>query len=132
MKLIPNVCSTGEEFAEYLDALDRNYFVGCLDVGHCGIIGQNAADMIYTLGKDRLNALHIHDNDHVNDLHTLPMTQSIDFKSIMKALKDIGYEGELTLEADNFLKGFPKDLLPEASLFMLKTAKQLIKMYEEA
>ena len=35
--------------------------------------------------------------------------------SIMTALAVIGYEGDFTFEADNFLVGFPKKLRPDAA-----------------
>ena len=34
----------------------------------------------------------------------LPFTDKIDFKGVVKALKDINYKGYFTLEADSYLK----------------------------
>lgn len=127
--LIKNVCSAANELSDYVDTLNSEYAVACIDVGHCGIIGENAPDMIRALGKDRLRCLHIHDNDGVSDLHSTPFTYSIDFKAIMKALNDIEYEGELTLEADNFFKKFPVELYPDILKFMSKTARYLADLY---
>lgn len=123
--IIPNVCSTGEEFSEFIDALDPQYFTACLDVGHAGLVGETAENMIRTLGHDRLKALHIHDNNHLNDQHTLPFTQSLDWQAITAALKDIKYTGDFTLEADNFLRKFPEQLIIPACKLMLKTARYL-------
>ena len=72
--------------------------------------------MVYALG-DRLQALHIHDNDKRLDSHEIPFSMKIDFPPIIKALHDIGYKGEFTLEcayynhfdADNIFQAF-KDL----------------------
>ena len=33
-KIIYSVCATPEEFCRYLDNLDKNWFIGCLDIGH--------------------------------------------------------------------------------------------------
>lgn len=123
--IIPNVCSTGEEFSDFIDALDPQYFTACLDVGHAGLVGETAENMIRTLGHDRLKALHIHDNNHLNDQHTLPFTQSLDWQAITGALKDIRYSGDLTLESDGFLLNFPKELAVPACKLMLKTARYL-------
>ena len=129
-KIIPNVCSFADEFVNYMDELDPRYFTACLDIGHAGLVGESASHMIYELGHDKLTSLHVHDNNNINDLHTLPFTQALDWKSIMKALKDIKYEGDLTLEADNFFLGFPVEMAEDVSKFMLKSARQLVKMYE--
>jgi len=131
-KIGPNVCSTAPDFNRYLDALDSKYFTGCLDIGHAGLVGESAVNMINKLGHNRLKALHVHDNDNKSDLHTLPFTKKLNWKNIMKALKDINYDGQLTLEADNFYIGMPDQLLKDASIFMLKTAKQLVNMFDNA
>ena len=67
--------------------------------------------MIRALGGKRVKALHVHDNDLVRDVHTLPFTRKIDWDEVMTALKDIGYDGELTFEADTFLSQFPMNWL---------------------
>lgn len=127
-KLVKNVCSDGPEMCDYIDSLNDacgDYFVACLDIGHCGLVGESAPEMIRQLGHDRLKALHVHDNDHINDLHTLPFLEKIDFPAVMKALKDVDYDGELTLEADYFLETIPDALKIEASRLMEKTARYL-------
>jgi len=129
-KIIPNVCSFADEFVNYMDELDPRYFTACLDIGHAGLVGESASRMIYELGHDKLTSLHVHDNNNIEDLHTLPFTQALDWNSIMKALKDINYQGELTLEADKFFLGFPVEMAEDVSKFMLKSGKQLIKIYE--
>ncbi|MEI6578825.1 MAG: sugar phosphate isomerase/epimerase family protein [Eubacteriales bacterium] len=125
-QIIANVCSTGEDFCEYLDALDSRYFTACLDTGHAGLVGETAASMVRTLGHDRLKALHVHDNNHLKDIHTLPFTQSLNWQDITAALKEINYTGDFTFEADNFLRGFPEELVISASKFMLETGRYLV------
>lgn len=126
----PNVCSHAQEFARYLDALDDEHFVACLDLGHSGLVAQEAQDAIRILGHDRLKALHVHDNDYRNDMHTLPFLGQMDWEAIMKALADIRYDGEFTFEADAFLSRFPKDYKPVAVKFMVDTGRYLIGRYE--
>jgi sugar phosphate isomerase/epimerase len=75
--------------------------VACLDVGHSSIAGREAQDCIRVLGK-RLGALHIHDNDYLDDTHTLPGLSEMNWEEITRALADIGYEGDFTLETDHF------------------------------
>jgi sugar phosphate isomerase/epimerase len=125
-----NVCSHAQEFARYIDALDDEHFVACLDLGHSGLVGQEAQDAIRILGHDRLKALHVHDNDYRNDSHTLPFLSKMDWEAIMRALADIRYDGEFTFEADSFLAGFPKEFKPTAAKFMVDTGRYLIGRYE--
>lgn len=127
--LVKSVCSDGPELVDYIDSLNSENICACIDVGHCGLVGEDAADMIRQTGGNRLKCLHIHDNDHKNDLHTLPFTQKIDFPSIMQALKDIKYDGEMTLEADKFLYSMPKELCKDALQLMSNTARYLADLY---
>ena len=78
--------------------------------------------MIAALGR-RLGAMHLHDNDRLHDSHTLPYMGSVAFPAIIDALKAIGYRGDVTLEADQFLRGFPLELYPSAARLMADVAK---------
>ncbi len=129
--LINSTCSTPEEFCAYLDALPAEHFTACLDIGHCGLVGQDAAKFIRRLGHDRLGALHVHDNDFHRDMHTLPFMGALDWNAITDALADIRYTGEFTLEADNFLARLPNELLPQAASLMCSVARYLAKQVEE-
>jgi len=129
----PATCSSAEEFVQYLDALGTDDFVACLDIGHCEMqnTGANsAAEMIRALGGKRLKALHVHDNDLLHDLHTLPFTEKIKWDEVMTALKEIQYDGELTFEADNFLAQFPPELAIHASRLMLEVGRYYVKKYD--
>lgn len=103
-------CATPESFLAHLKAVDDEYFVACLDIGHAEMKGSgtSAVEMIRMLGA-HLGALHIHDNDKLNDSHQIPFSMKIDFSAIAKALAEIGYGGYLTLEADRFLSGYTED-----------------------
>ncbi len=93
-------CSNEEDFVANLKAVDDEDFIACLDIGHAEMRGLNttAEKMIYALG-DKLLALHLHDNDKWQDSHAIPFTMDIDFDVVCKALRDIGYKGDFTLES---------------------------------
>ena len=120
-----STCAAPEEFCSYLDEIDSEWIVGCLDVGHTAIVNEDVPNMIRTLGSKRLQALHIHDTDFVNDQHTLPFMSRMDFESICAALAEIGYQGDITLEADRFLDRIPDALIPAAVKFMCETTRYL-------
>ena len=129
--IVPNVCSLGKDLAEYFDALDPEYFTVCLDIGHSGLVGEAAADAIYALGGSRLHALHVHDNDNYHDSHTFPFMGAIDWKSVMKALRGIGYDGDFTFEIGGaLLNAYKKRPELQRTLFrlMAQTGRELIAM----
>jgi sugar phosphate isomerase/epimerase len=128
--IIASVCNEPDEFCEYLDALPPKNFTACLDIGHCGLAGQDAANFIRKLGHDRLGALHVQDNDFHHDSHTIPFMGALDWNSITDALADIRYQGEFTLEADNFFGRLPNELLPQAYAMMYGVARHLANEIE--
>lgn len=127
--MCPTTCTTAEEMAMYIDELGER-FVACLDIGHVNLIHQkefahvNYSHMIKTLGK-RLKVLHVHDNDGVSDEHLPPFAGNINWKLVMNCLKDAGYTGNLSLEADNFMTLIKPELFEKAEKIMFATAKRL-------
>lgn len=96
-----SVCSNPYEHAHYVDEINSDMFVACLDVGHSSLAGREAEDCIRVLGN-RLGALHIHDNDYKDDMHTLPGLSEMNWEEITRALADIDYKGDFTFETDHF------------------------------
>lgn len=123
--IIDSVCSQMEEFNSLLDEIDSPWIKGCLDIGHCALVGLDPADCVRAMGHDRLAALHVHDVDYKRDCHTMPYMERLDWAAVAAALGEIDYTGDLTLEADSFYDGFPKELLPDAAVLMAKTARYL-------
>ena len=126
-------CSTSESFCKHIDVVNDPYLVACLDLGHAEMrgSGDGAPNMIRALGS-RLQALHIHDNDCLGDSHQIPFSMNIDFVAIAKALKDINYQGELTLEADRYLNAYNKDNVYEGVCDLAKSARKLEQLIKEA
>ena len=125
--IVDSTCSRAEEFCDYIDAIGSPWIVACLDIGHVGLVGEEIRRMIHMLGRDRLQALHVHDNDFNGDQHTLPFTRNMDFELITTALHDIGYAGDFTFEADNFINRVPMELKQDASIYMCKVGRYLMK-----
>lgn len=125
-------CSTPESFNAYLDAVNDDYLVACLDIGHAEMRGLNtsAVEMIKALGK-RLCALHIHDNDRWHDSHQIPFSMDIDFEKVVAALREIRYNGYFTLESDQYLKDRTPENVLDGLKNMADTAKRLAYMFEK-
>ena len=125
-----STCSRPEEFVRYIDELNNDSFVACLDIGHAALVREDIGDFIKILGNKRLRCLHVHDVDGTNDSHTLPYFGSINLEKVMKALAEIDYKGELTFEADSFMDNKPDILLPDCAKLMAKTGKHLVSQFE--
>ena len=54
-----------------------------------------------------------------------------DWDKVVKALAEIGYEGDFTYEADGFYINKPKELYKQYQLTAVQTGRFLIKKAEE-
>lgn len=102
---------SADDLIYVVDALNEKYGnVGvCWDTGHANLSMKSQYGDILKLGK-RLKTLHIADNDGQYDDHTAPFMGYIDWKEIIRALSDIGYEGTFNYETHNFTRGLPDEL----------------------
>ena len=85
------------EHIELVDAFNDPSLGMCIDTGHANNSGVYAPDYIRLAGK-RLKCLHIDDNLADKDAHLPPFFGTVDWKGVMKALHEIGYEGDFSFE----------------------------------
>lgn len=125
-------CATSDDFREHLDLINDDFFVACLDIGHAEMqgSGSGAVNMIHTLG-DKLQAVHLHDNNLRNDNHQIPYSMNIDFEAVIQALKAIDYKGWFTLEANAYLKNFNTENVFRGVQDMAAAAKKLVKSWQQ-
>ena len=93
----------------------------CLDTGHCNIFEVKQSKAIREIGKDRLKVMHVHDNHGASDEHLFPFDGNIDWTDFAEGLKEIGYDGVLSLETgshdtlpDELFDGYLTDLFNRA------------------
>ncbi len=82
---------------DYIDSLASDNIVACIDTGHCHIAKESVADMVKLLGN-KVQALHLHDNDGNTDQHIFPGMGTIAWKDFADALHAVGYRGAFSLE----------------------------------
>jgi len=122
--IVDDIGADPHELCRYYDTLnDPEAFTVCLDIGHVALCGREPEDAVGIIGHDRLGALHVHDVDYVNDLHTLPGLSKINWEAVCKALGEIDYKGDFTLEAQCFANKYPTEHMPDVLRFMAATAK---------
>ena len=127
-KIYTASCSDMSEACRYIDELNaiagEKRFAFCLDVGHLLLLGIDPCNAIEMLG-DRLETLHIHDNDGVDDNHIAPFLGVCNWNRFIKGLRTIGYKGNLNFETDGFNSKFPLELVPDALKLLGATAGYL-------
>lgn len=126
------VCGKPEEFLWVLQQVDSPWIVGCLDIGHCVLVGVDPAEAIRVLGKKYLRALHVHDVDGQRDLHTMPYLGKVDWAAVTKALGEIGYQGEMTFETHGYFEALPRELWESAGVLLEKTGRHLVDEVKKA
>ena len=97
--------STTAKTLEIIHMIDDENFKLCLDTGHEAIFA-NVGDAVRLAGKD-LRVFHIHDNSGKRDDHWFPGMGVIDWKDFMAAIKEIEYDGVMSLEVAGNQAFFP-------------------------
>ena len=135
-RILDTTASSPEELCRYYDELlSTGAFTVCVDIGHVALCGREPEHFIRQVGGERLGALHVHDVNYIDDQHTLPGTSKLKYDPICKALGEINYKGDITLEADGFYSRFDPEFHAEAAAFMAKVAKHLadkVDFYRQA
>ncbi len=135
---IDNSCDL-VEFVEYVN--HPNLFV-CYDIGHANMQETPQDEQIKTLGK-HIKALHVQDNNKLVDYHVAPFFGTTNYDSVMDGLKEIGYNGYFTLEAncffmrkefrtrygENKLFTVPLEIKLEAEKLLYSIAKHILISY---
>lgn len=82
---------------ELLDALDPKVFGINFDMGNSAAMGHSAKEEIATCGKRIFN---VHIKDRILGGKTVPLGQgSVNFEEVSKSLQDIGYVGNMIMQA---------------------------------
>ena len=96
----------------------------CWDFGHGKLATgttERHVQAIKTMGN-RIVCTHIHDNYYQKDLHLPPFMGEANWEMLMKAMKEIGYRGNLTFELgystldDRLVKSFMENLYQTAGI----------------
>lgn len=126
-----SVTSTPERLNKLYDTLNDPVFTICFDVGHCLFQGVDPAEAIMNIGHRLVDGCtHVHDNFGEKDDHTLPYYGNVEWESVMKALADIDYKGDLNYEAAGFIKKIPTCLRADGLVYMAKVGHYLVSRFE--
>jgi len=116
------------ELCELADAFNDPLIGVCYDFGHANLSGGLHRQNLKIIGS-RLKATHVHDNNFTHDDHLLPFFGKTNWPDAMAALAEIGYDGDLTFEIQEFARYMPNELKHLAVELSVKTGNYLIELY---
>lgn len=129
--LIRGICSNGKTASEWVDKLNEEVgeerFGFCMDVGVCNLCGQNIYDFVLSLGT-RLKAVILRDCDGHLENAMLPFTcvnkgqPLTDWLSLIRGLREIGFDGSLILNFADTARSFSPILRPELMKLAMSVA----------
>ncbi len=116
-------------YLEYVIDNIKDENVGiCYDSGHCHVHFNDEFD--FGKFKDRIFAVHLHDNDKTDDLHLLPFDGTIDWEETVRNLKQANFNRHITLESVyryEYLNLTPLEFYKKS----YEIANKLAKMYKK-
>lgn len=117
-----------DKLPEFIEKLNSQWFVVCVDIGHASLTGKEPEDIIKGMkGLNILQALHVQDNDYQADRHILPYMGNLNWDNITKALAYVEYQGDVSLEVFQFLKRCDDAFIPHALKYAAITGRYVIE-----
>lgn len=98
MPFVHQHLATCKELMNFVKQMNTEWIRICLDTGHAAVWDHSPADCVRLIGKEYLRTLHVHDNDGKRDRHWNPGTGVVDWDAFGAALREIGFEGTVSLE----------------------------------
>ena len=118
-----------EAIMRFVGEMNDDHFRVCLDTGHVNVFpGQTLYDAVLMIG-DKLQALHVHDNNGKSDEHKLPWHGTADWEGFGRALREIGFDGVFSYETGP-ASALPAELYGDMLRFMVKSAHIIMKETE--
>jgi len=94
-----NLILTAEDALRMIKEISSDRLGVLLDTGHMNLNGEDFTQTIGTIRSENV-PLHVHINDNHGDadIHLVPGEGSIDFAPLVKALKEMNYQGFISAE----------------------------------
>jgi sugar phosphate isomerase/epimerase len=92
--------SNADGLIRIIEAVDSPAIGVNLDPSHLYPVGEFPNMVVYRL-RDRIIHCHFSDNDGATNVHWRPGMGKIDWTQLLQALKDVGYDGTISLEFED-------------------------------
>ena len=121
----------GESAEEVITLADALGATVCWNCGHAHPVTMDQGRAIEKIGG-RLSLIHLSDSRGHTDAGLPPMIGgNIKWETIMPALPKIGFDGYAVLTADQYLCGFPKELIFDAADVAMTMCLKLAELAEK-
>lgn len=123
-------CATPEELVDFVDEFNDSRIGICWDFEHADIMKQDQRKSLIYMG-DRLKATHVSDTHSSTDtdlMHVMPLFGTVEWKEVMRTLREISYKGDFSFEAHNYANRLPDELLPAALRLSYEIGEYLMKL----
>lgn len=120
-----------EEMAELMQELNDPLFGICWDFGHANM-AQVDHEQALEIIAPWLRHIHVNDNKAKTDEHTIPGYGTVPWDKVMKKLKAVGYQGDLTLTVRTFAQTALPHRWVDDLRYLHSVGSDLIRMFEEA
>lgn len=121
---------------EYLNKLigllESPVYYPHVDIGHALLAGTQPDVFLKKMSYLPVRGLHVHDFNVQTD-HMLPFLGNSDWERIVKALVDIGYDGDMTMELFRtrwMVADYSEELLPALYQLCAQIGRELIRRIE--
>ena len=91
------------EIKSIIQIMNDKHVRACFDTGHNNYTKEDVYESIVMLGE-HLETLHVHDYMNCQDRHLIPFQGEVDWDKFVKGLKEIKYQGCISLETQISLK----------------------------
>lgn len=117
--------SSPSAIVDLIREIDDPSFAMCLDTGHANVCADwfGPAKSIREYGK-YIKVLHVHDNKGKRDEHLPPFYGTVDWKDFSAALREIDFQGVLSLECCPGAK-LPDDICADMYALYARIAKEI-------
>ncbi len=85
------------QFLEFMKNFNSKYFRLNFDIGHFYCVNEDPRDLVLKL-RDYIEHFHMADIKNRVHYHLIPGLGEIDFKNVFKTIKEISYDGYITIE----------------------------------
>ena len=110
-------------YLEYIFENIKSDNIGiCFDIGHCH--AHYDGKFSWEMFKNKIFAVHLHDNDKSSDQHLLPFDGTVDWEYFVQKLKEANYSGEIILESC-YRRNYLNMTVDEFYKLSLEKAKQI-------
>ena len=124
MPMKAHALSRTRRMYEFVQEINHPHLGMCLDTGHANVFGDDCGDMVRLIAPV-LKTLHVHDNLGDKDAHLPPYQGTINWESFTKALREIGFDGVLSIEASLDVRDKTQEGHREAACRMAEIARKL-------